>query len=156
MSRKANIVKRVIEPDYKYNSVLVTKLTKYIMREGRIDAANKIVYKALEIMSERLERDAVECLTEAIENIKPRVQLKSRRSGSMTLSVPMEITQERATIFALRWIVKGVKERVMKNAIQDLAKVLIDAVNKTGYAVSKRIDMHKQAEANKVFANYRW
>lgn len=156
MARNSTIKKRVIAPDYKYNSVLVSKLIRYIMRQGKIDTANKIVYKALEIVSEKLNRDALECLNEAIDNIKPRVQIKSRRSGSMTLSVPMEISQERAVIFALRWVVKGIEERVMKNAIQDLAKVIIDSVNKTGFAVSKKIEMHKQAEANKVYANYRW
>lgn len=156
MSRRRAAKKREVTPDLKYGSVDVTKLIKYVMRQGRIDVARNIVYSALEQVEKKLSKDPVEILAQGIENARPLAQVKSRRVGGATYPVPMAVSLNRSKAFALKWMVEAVNERALKDATLDLTQVLIDSSNKTGYAVNKKNEMHRQAEANQAFAHYKW
>ena len=154
--RKRRAVKRDVLPDPIYNSKVVTKLVNQIMLDGKKGTAQKILYEAFDIVAEKTGKSALEVYNAALENIKPALEVKSRRVGGSNYQVPMEVNDERAQTLALRWLVKYSRERGGKGMAENLANEIIDASNGTGAAVKKREDTHRMAEANKAFAHYRW
>ena len=156
MPRRGNVPKREILPDPIYNSVLVTKLVNSIMLDGKKGVAQKVVYGAFEIVEEKLGKNGLEVFQQAMENVMPAVEVKSRRVGGATYQVPIEIRPERRQTLALRWIVEFSRKRGEKTMAERLAAELLDASNNTGAAVKRKEEMHRMAEANKAFAHYRW
>lgn len=156
MSRRKKITKRTIKPEFKYKSEKVAKLINYLMKGGKKTIAMRIVYNAFDLVNKKAQQDPLELFEEALNNVKPLLQVKAKRVGGATYQVPMEVKEDKALSFSLKWIVEAVRERALKDSVKDLAQVLIDSFNKTGYAISKRNDLHKQADANKAFAHYRW
>ena len=157
MSRRHRAEKRQVIPDVRYKSPLVAHLVNVIMKSGKKNLAQRIVYGAFEKVSEKLEKgDPVDLMLGALENARPRLEVKSRRVGGATYQVPVEVRQDRRTALAMRWLIDYAKERGEKTMDQKLAAELIDASNNRGNAVKKREDTHKMAEANKAFAHYRW
>ena len=154
--RKRRAIKRDVLPDPIYSSKTVTKLINRIMRDGKKGTAEKILYEAFDVIKEKTGKDPMEVYNAALENVKPALEVKSRRVGGSNYQVPMEVTDERAQTLALRWIVNYAKTRNGKGMAINLANELIDASNGVGGAVKKREDTHKMAEANKAFAHYRW
>ncbi len=154
--RKRRAVKRDVLPDPIYNSKVVTKLVNAIMLDGKKGTAQKILYEAFEIVEKQTGKPAMEVYTEALKNISPALEVKSRRVGGSNYQVPMEVSDERAQTLALRWLVNYAKLRNGKGMAINLANEIIDAANGEGGAVKKREDTHKMAEANKAFAHYRW
>ena len=154
--RKKRAVKRDVLPDSIYNSKVVTKLINQIMIDGKKGTAQKILYKALDIVKEKTNNDPLEVLNKAFENIKPALEIKSRRVGGSNYSVPMEVREDRANALTLRWLIQYAKSRNGKGMAENLAAEIIDASNGIGGAVKKREDTHKMAEANKAYAHYRW
>ena len=154
--RKRRAIKRDVLPDSIYNSKTVTKLINRIMKNGKKGTAEKILYEAFDIIKEKTGKDPMEVYTQALENVKPALEVKSKRVGGSNYQVPVEVTDERAQTLALRWIVNYAKTRNGKGMAINLANELIDAANGVGGAVKKREDTHKMAEANKAFAHYRW
>ena len=154
--RKRRAVKRDVLPDAIYNSKVVTKLINQIMQDGKKGTAQKILYEAFDIVAEKTGRPAIDVYNEALENIRPALEVKSRRVGGANYQVPIEVSDERSQALALRWLVNYAKNRSGKGMAINLANELIDAANGTGGAVKKREDTHKMAEANKAFAHYRW
>jgi len=154
--RKRRAVKRDVLPDPIYNSKVVTKLVNAIMLDGKKGTAQKILYEAFEIVEKQTGKDAMDVYAEAMKNISPALEVKSRRVGGSNYQVPMEVTDERAQTLALRWLVNYAKLRNGKGMAINLANEIIDAANGVGGAVKKREDTHKMAEANKAFAHYRW
>ena len=154
--RKRRAEKRDVLPDAIYKSKVVTKLINQIMQDGKKGTAQKILYDAFDIITEKTGRPAIEVYEEALENIKPALEVKSRRVGGANYQVPIEVSAERQQTLALRWLVNYAKNRNGKGMALNLANEIIDAANGTGGAVKKREDMHKMAEANKAFAHYRW
>ena len=157
MSRRHKADKRQTTPDIRYNSTLVAHLVNVVMEDGKKNTAERIVYGAFEKVSEKLERgDPVDLMIGALENARPRLEVKSRRVGGATYQVPVEISYERQESLALRWIVSaaaGRKGTPMKDA---LAAEIVDAYNNTGSVVKKKEDTHKMAQANRAFAHLRW
>ena len=156
MPRRGNIIKRDVLPDPVYNSKLVTKLVNRIMLDGKKGTAQKILYNALDIVKEKTQKDPLEVLNQAFENIKPALEIKSRRVGGSNYSVPMEVREDRANALMLRWLIQYAKNRSGRGMAEKLAAEIIDASNGIGGAVKKREDTHKMAEANKAYAHYRW
>ena len=154
--RKRRAIKRDVLPDPIYNSKTVTKLINRIMKSGKKGTAESILYQAFDIIKEKTGKDPMEVYNQALENVKPALEVKSRRVGGSNYQVPMEVTDERAQTLALRWIVNYAKTRNGKGMAINLANELIDASNNVGGAVKKREDTHKMAEANKAFAHYKW
>ena len=154
--RKRRAEKRDVLPDAIYNSKVVTKLINQIMQDGKKGTAQKILYEAFDIVAEKTGRPAIDVYNEALENIRPALEVKSRRVGGANYQVPIEVSDERSQALALRWLVNYAKNRSGKGMAINLANELIDAANGTGGAVKKREDTHKMAEANKAFAHYRW
>jgi len=154
--RKRRAVKRDVLPDPIYNSKVVTKLVNAIMQDGKKGTAQKILYEAFEIVEKQTGKNAMDVYTEALKNISPALEVKSRRVGGSNYQVPIEVTDERAQTLALRWLVNYAKLRNGKGMAINLANEIIDASNGVGGAVKKREDTHKMAEANKAFAHYRW
>ncbi len=154
--RKRRAIKRDVLPDPIYNSKVVTKLVNAIMLDGKKGTAQKILYEAFDIVEKQTGKPAMEVYTEALKNISPALEVKSRRVGGSNYQVPMEVTDERAQTLALRWLVNYAKLRNGKGMAINLANEIIDASNGVGGAVKKREDTHKMAEANKAFAHYRW
>ena len=154
--RKRRAEKRDVLPDSIYNSKVVTKLINQIMQDGKKGTAQKILYEAFDIVSKKTGRQAIEVYEEALKNITPALEVKSRRVGGSNYQVPIEVSNERGQALALRWLVNYAKNRSGKGMAINLANELIDAANGTGGAVKKREDTHKMAEANKAFAHYRW
>ena len=156
MSRRRVSAKRVILPDPKYGNVMLAKFMSVVMRSGKKSIAEKIVYGALDRIAERSKSDPVEAFTQALENVRPMVEVKSRRVGGATYQVPVEIRSERRTALAMRWLVDAARKRGEKSMGQRLAGEIMDARENRGTAVKKREDTHRMAEANKAFAHYRW
>lgn len=156
MPRRGNVPKREILPDPIYNSVLVTKLVNSIMLDGKKGVAQKVVYGAFDIVKEKTEKDALEVFAQAMENIMPNLEVKSRRVGGATYQVPMEVRPERRQTLGLRWLTAYSRARSEKTMKERLAGEIMDAANNVGSSVKKREDVHKMAEANKAFAHYRW
>ena len=154
--RKKRAVKRDVLPDSIYNSKVVTKLINQIMIDGKKGTAQKIIYEAFDIIKEKTGKEPIDVYNEALENVKPALEVKSRRVGGSNYQVPIEVNDDRSQALALRWIVNYAKLRNGKGMAVNLANELIDAANGTGGAVKKREDTHKMAEANKAYAHYRW
>lgn len=156
MARRRKVAKRIISPDYKYKNEKVAKLINYLMKGGKKSISTKIVYTAFDLINSKTEHDSIEVFEEAINNIKPLLQVKAKRVGGATYQIPVEVKEDKALSFSLKWMVEAVRARALKDSVKDLAQVIIDSSNKTGYAISKRNDMHRQADANKAFAHFRW
>jgi small subunit ribosomal protein S7 len=159
MSRRAQAPKRQILPDPKHESQLLAKFINMLMKSGKKSVAENIVYDALEQISARKgesEQQAVELLEQALENIKPMVEVKSRRVGGATYQVPIEVRPARRRTLAMRWVIDAARKRNEKSMSQRLANELMDAADNRGAAVKKREDTHRMAEANKAFSHYRW
>ena len=154
--RKRQAIKRDVLADPIYNSKMITKLINGIMLDGKKGTAQKILYNALDIVKEKTKKDPIEVLNQAFENIKPALEIKSRRIGGSNYSVPMEVREDRANALTLRWLIQYAKSRNGKGMAENLAAEIIDASNGIGGAVKKREDTHKMAEANKAYAHYRW
>ena len=154
--RKRRAVKRDVLPDPVYNSKVVTKLINQIMQDGKKGTAQKILYEAFDIVAEKTGKPAIEVYNEALENIKPALEVKSRRVGGSNYQVPIEVSDDRSQALALRWLVNYAKIRNGRGMAVNLANEIMDAANGVGGAVKKREDTHKMAEANKAFAHYRW
>ncbi len=154
--RKRRAVKRDVLPDPIYKSKVVTKLVNTIMLDGKKGTAQTIVYEAFDQVNTKTSKDPLEVFTQAMENIKPALEVKSRRVGGSNYQVPIEVSPARSQALALRWLVKYSRERGGKGMAENLANEIIDASNGTGAAVKKREDTHRMAEANKAFAHYRW
>jgi len=154
--RKKRAVKRDVLPDPIYNSKVVTKLVNQIMLDGKKGTAEKILYGAFDIIKEKTGQEPMEVYDKALDNVRPLLEVKSRRVGGSNIQVPVEVSDERAQALALRWIVNYAKTRNGKSMAINLANEIMDAANGVGGAVKKRDDVHKMAEANKAFAHYRW
>lgn len=156
MPRRRVVVRREILPDPKYKNILVAKFINCIMRRGKKSVAERILYQALEIIKERTNEDPLKVFEKSINNVKPVLEVRSRRVGGATYQVPTEVRPERRTALAIRWLITYAKERAEKSMEEKLAAELIDAANNRGGAIKKKEDVHKMAEANKAFAHYRW
>ena len=154
--RKRRAAKRDVLPDAIYNSKLVTKLINQVMVDGKKGTAEKIVYEAFDMIKEKTGEEAIDVFTKAMENLKPALEVKSRRVGGANYQVPVEVKPDRARALAYRWLINASRARGGHSMSENLANEIIDASNGTGAAVKKREDTHKMAEANKAFAHYRW
>ena len=154
--RRKVVNRKTVEPDVQYTSVLVARLLSQVMRSGKKTIAEKIVYGALKKAEEQLKKPALEVLDLAIENAGPKVELKSRRIGGANYQVPYEVTSERRVALALRWIIGAARSGKGKPMETKLLEELVNAVNNTGVAVKKKMDMHRMADANKAFAHFAW
>lgn len=156
MSRRRVVSKRMILPDPKYQDRQVAKFTNALMRGGKKSVAERLAYRAFEIMESRLNDDPLKLFKRALDNVRPRVEVKSRRVGGATYQVPIEVRGDRGTALAMRWIIQYARSRSGKSMREKLAAELMDASSERGEAVKKREDTHRMAEANKAFAHYRW
>ena len=156
MPRRREIPERVTEPDSKYNNKLVSKFIKSIMRDGKKSTAESILYDAFDIIEKKTNEYPIKVFEQAIENVKPMIEVKSRRVGGSTYQVPTEIRPSRRMALGIRWIIGFSRKRSEKSMASKLAAEILDAANKRGASVKKREDTHKMAEANKAFAHYRW
>ncbi|RLB01392.1 MAG: 30S ribosomal protein S7 [Deltaproteobacteria bacterium] len=156
MPRRREVPKREILPDPKYHDKLVAKFINGIMRKGKKSLAERILYGAFDLIEQRTKQDPLEVFKKAVENVKPVLEVRSRRVGGATYQVPTEVRPERRTALSIRWIVSYAKQRPEKTMIERLAGELIDAANNRGSAIKKKEDTHRMAEANKAFAHYRW
>ena len=156
MPRRGNIAKRDVLPDPVYNSKMVTRLINNIMLDGKKGVAQKIVYGAFDIVTEKTGKNGLEAFEEALENIMPVLECKTRRVGGANYQVPVEVSAERKLTLGLRWIVNYSRLRHENTMEERLANEIMDAANGTGASVKKREDVHKMAEANKAFAHFRW
>ena len=154
--RKRRATKRDILADPIYNSKVIAKLINIVMVDGKKGTAQTIVYDAFEQVKEKTKKDPVEVFNTCMENIKPQLEVKSRRVGGSNYQVPIEVTPARAQALALKWLVKYSRERNGRSMADNLANEIIDASNETGATVKKREDTHRMAEANKAYAHYRW
>ncbi len=156
MPRRREVPKREILPDPIYNSQLVTKFINVVMREGKKSVAERIFYNALELIRERTQDDPMKVFKKAVENVKPAVEVKSRRVGGSTYQVPVEVRPSRKLALSMRWLILTAQGRGEKTMRQRLAGELMDAAENRGGAVKKKEDTHRMAEANKAFSHYRW
>jgi small subunit ribosomal protein S7 len=157
MPRRKITEKRTIDPDPRFNSVLVSKFTHGIMERGKKSVAQKIFYGAMDIIGEQVtDVEPIAVFDKAMEMVRPKVEVKSRRVGGATYQVPVEVRPERRNALAIRWIISFAKARSGKTMPEKLAAELLDAYNERGGSVKKRDDTHRMAEANKAFAHYRW
>jgi small subunit ribosomal protein S7 len=157
MSRRKVVDRRPIDPDPRFNSLLVSKFTNGLMERGKKTTAQRILYDALDMVAAKVQdTDVLTVFEEAMEKVRPKVEVKSRRVGGATYQVPMEVRQTRRNALAIRWIIGFAKSRSGKSMSEKLAAELVDAYNNRGSAVKKRDDTHRMAEANKAFAHYRW
>ena len=156
MPRRREVPKRIIAPDPKYKNTLVSKFINGLMREGKKSISRRIFYDAMEIVERRSKEEPVKVFEQAMENIKPVLEVRSRRVGGATYQVPVEVRTDRRQALAIRWLVGFSKKRGEKSMAQRLAGELLDAYNKRGAAFKKKEDTHRMAEANKAFAHYRW
>ena len=156
MPRRREVPKREILPDPLYSSQLVTKFVNVVMKDGKKTVAEKILYNALETIAERSGEDPLKVFKKAIDNVKPAVEVKSRRVGGSTYQVPVEVPPGRRLALSMRWLIQSAKRRGEKTMDQRLANELMDAAGQRGAAIKKKDDTHRMAEANKAFAHYRW
>ncbi|WP_439240344.1 MULTISPECIES: 30S ribosomal protein S7 [unclassified Lonepinella] len=156
MPRRRRIEPRKILPDPKFGSELLAKFINVLMVDGKKSIAESIVYDALDTLAQRTEKDALEAFEVALENVRPTVEVKSRRVGGSTYQVPVEVRPTRRNALGMRWIVEAARKRGDKSMALRLANELSDAADNKGAAVKKREDVHRMAEANKAFAHYRW
>ena len=156
MSRRRRAEKREILPDPKFKDLVVSKFMNNLMLDGKKSVSEKIVYGAVDEIENKMKRPPLEVFHEALDNIKPSVEVRSRRVGGATYQVPVEVRPQRREALAIRWLIKASRDRNEKTMKDRLASELIDAVNTRGSAVKKKEDTHKMAEANKAFSHYRW
>ena len=156
MARRRVAEKREVLPDPKFHDTLVTKFISILMLSGKKSVAERIFYGALGVVSERSKQDPLSIFKRAMDNVKPVLEVKSRRVGGSTYQVPVEVKPERRQALSARWIVQAAKSRNERTMRQRLAGELLDAANNTGVSIKKKEDTHKMAEANKAFAHYRW
>lgn len=156
MSRRSEAPKREILPDPLYNSQLVTKFVNVLMRDGKKTVAERILYDALQAIRERTEDDPMKVFKKAVENVKPTVEVKSRRVGGSTYQVPVEVRPARRLALSFRWLILSAAGRPERTMRQRLAAELLEASDHRGTAIKKKEDTHRMAEANKAFAHYRW
>lgn len=156
MSRRHRAEKRQVLPDPKYGDIVLTKFMNAIMRDGKKSVAERIVYGALDIVEEKAKSEPIRMFHDALENIKPSVEVRSRRVGGATYQVPVEVRPDRRQALAIRWLVSASIGRNENTMRERLAAELLDAANNRGTAVKKREDTHRMAEANRAFSHYRW
>mgnify|MGYP001554848902 CR=1 FL=1 len=156
MPRRREVIKREITPDPKYGDVLLARFINYLMRRGKKSTAERIIYGTFEQIESKMHTDPLAMFRRALENIRPRIEVKSRRVGGATYQVPVEVRPERASSLAMRWLSDFARKRSGKSMREKLANEIIDAANERGESVKKREDTHRMAEANKAFAHYRW
>lgn len=156
MARRRRAEIRKVLPDPVYNDVIVTKFINRLMLKGKKTVAQHIFYKALENAGQKLNMDGIVVFRQALENVKPLIEVRPRRVGGATYQVPMEVRAERKVSLAIRWLITAAQGRSEKTMINKLAGEILDAYNNKGNAVKKREDVHKMAEANKAFAHFRW
>ena len=156
MPRSGPAPRREIAPDPVYKSVLVTQVINKILSRGKRNTAERIMYTALETVKERTEQDPVAVLKRSVENVRPELEVRSRRVGGATYQVPVEVRPRRATTLAIRWLVGFSRSRREKTMAERLANEILDASNGVGAAFKRKEDLHKMAESNKAFAHYRW
>ena len=156
MSRKSKAQKREILPDPKYKDKLIQKLINKTMIQGKKSISEKIIYQAFHLISEKIKEDPMKIFKEALENIKPVLEVRSRRVGGATYQVPMEVRSDRRVSLGLRWLIAYARERGEKSMEERLAAEIMDAHSKKGGAIKKKEDVHRMAEANRAFAHYRW
>ena len=154
--RRAPAEKRAIEPDPVFRNVLVGQVINQVLLKGKKEKARKIVYRALEIVSRRSGQDSLVVLKRAIDNIRPQVEVRSRRVGGTSYQVPVDVRPRRASTLAVRWLVGFARKRREKTMAERLAYEILDASNHSGSAIKRKEDLHKMAESNKAFAHYRW
>ncbi|HEY5594320.1 MAG TPA: 30S ribosomal protein S7 [Nitrospiria bacterium] len=156
MPRRAVISQRVIAPDARYNDKLVSKLINTVMRKGKKSIAEKICYQSFEIVKTKTGNDPLKIFKTAVDNVRPMLEVKSRRVGGASYQVPVDIRPNRRMALALRWLTQYAEQRSGKSMGEKLAAEILDASNNTGGAIKKKEDTHRMAEANKAFAHYRW
>ena len=156
MSRRHSAEKREVNPDPKFNDLVVSKFMNSIMREGKKSAAEGIVYGALDKMQQRAKADPIQLFHQALDNVAPAVEVRSRRVGGATYQVPVEVRHERRQALAIRWLIAAARGRNENTMEERLSAELLDAANNRGTAVKKREDTHKMADANRAFSHYRW
>ena len=156
MSRRKNAIKRPVPADARYDSQTVSKFINVLMLQGKKSTAERIFYGAMDVVENKTSQPGVNVFKQALANLKPVVEVKSRRVGGATYQVPVEVRPERRTALAMRWLVLYARDRGEKTMMERLASELVDAAQLRGNAVKKRDDVHKMAEANKAFAHYRW
>ena len=156
MSRRRAAEKRVVIPDHKYKDIILTKFMNRIMIDGKKSISEKIVYGAFEILSEKTEKSPIDFFHEALNNVKPSLEVRSRRVGGATYQVPMEVRPRRAQTLAMKWIVDAANKRNEKTMRERVANEIFDAFNNKGNSVKKREETHKMAEANRAFSHFRW
>lgn len=156
MARRRAIAKRSVLPDPKFKDQMIAKFVNMLMKDGKKSVAEHVVYGALDQVVEKLKGEPVESLTKALDNVRPMVEVKSRRVGGATYQVPVEVRAERRTTLAMRWLVEAARKRGEKSMDRRLAGEIMDALENRGSAVKKREDVHRMAEANKAFSHYRW
>ncbi|MCD6384787.1 30S ribosomal protein S7 [Candidatus Sumerlaeota bacterium] len=155
--RKRKSLKREIAPDYKYGSVVAGKFINCMMWDGKKTLSQKIFYRALEKIKEKIsDKEPIEVFHQAVENVKPVLEIRSRRVGGANYQIPIEVRPERRLSLAIRWLVQAARSRPERTMVERLANEIVDAYNKTGLAIKKREDTHRMAEANRAFAHYRW
>ncbi|MCF7914160.1 MAG: 30S ribosomal protein S7 [Spirochaetaceae bacterium] len=156
MGRKKFIREKVVLPDSRYGSTIVTKFITRMMLDGKKATSQRVMYEALEQVAEKSGKDGLEVFQKALENVKPSVEVKSRRVGGSTYQVPVEVREKRRDALAMRWIIQAARSRSGKSMGEKLFNELYDAYNSTGTAFRKKEDTHRMAEANKAFSHYRW
>ena len=156
MSRKKQAPKKIFYPDPKYNSLVLAKFINFIMYDGKKTTAEKIIYSALDRIKEKTKEDPIKIFNDAINNIRPNLEVRSRRVGGATYQVPVEVKTKRSQTLAMRWLLDSTRKRKNKTMSDKLLNELLDASQNKGSAIKKREDTHKMAESNKAFAHYRW
>ncbi len=156
MSRRHSAEKREINPDPKFGDLVVTKFMNAVMYDGKKSVAERIVYGAFDIMGEKTRQDAIGIFHQALENVAPHVEVRSRRVGGATYQVPVDVRPERRQALAIRWLITAARNRNETTMVDRLSGELMDAANNRGTAVKKREDTHRMAEANRAFSHYRW
>ena len=156
MPRKGEVKRREVLPDPKYQDRSVTKFMNAMMRDGKKSLTERILYGALDLVGERAKEDAIGIFKRALEQVKPLVEVRSRRVGGATYQVPVEVRPQRRGSLAMRWVVQNARGRPEKSMVERLAGEILDAANGRGGAIKKKEDTHRMAEANKAFAHYRW
>jgi len=156
MSRKKQAPKRIFRPESKYGSPVLAKFINFVMYDGKKSVAEKIIYSALDQIKNKTKEDPIKIFNDAISNIRPNLEVRSRRVGGATYQVPQEVKLKRSQTLALRWLLEASRKRKYKTMSDKLFNELMDASQKKGAAIKKREDTHKMAESNKAFAHYRW
>ena len=156
MSRKKRAPKRILYPDAKYQSSVLSKFVNFVMYDGKKAVAEKIIYKALDQIKSKTKEDPIKIFNDAVNNVRPNLEVRSRRVGGATYQVPVEVKTKRSQTLALRWLLDASRKRKNKSMSEKLFNELMDAYQRKGSAMKKREDTHKMAESNKAFAHYRW